>query len=276
MTDNPHFEPIFPSHAIERCTAAIAFTEELPTKAFQRVIDRAQASFRQAGMESFPTSPVGVQVDIQTGIASALSGPRPRIFVTPDRAMQFIVAPSNLTLRTSRYVRWQPFAGQMEELLLPLTTGYVDVVSIAHFQLEYVDRFLWTGGDWSTFSWRELLRADGAFIAGRASQADREWHAHSGWFQYGPRGKRLINVNVDVADFTREEVSFPSISILTLMRDIVPEENSEQGGTYSDIPSIQEGFEELHNESKTLLEQVITTGMAGRIGLTSGSPNAND
>jgi uncharacterized protein (TIGR04255 family) len=268
MNDSPHFEPVFPSHAIERCVATIAFAQELPAKAFQRVLERARANFRNAGLESMGTPAFSIQVDIASGRTTPLEGHRPSIFATSDQAMQFIVAPNNLSVRTGRYVRWQPFTGQIEELMLPLMDGYIDVVSIASIQLEYVDRFLWTG-DWTSFNWRDLLKEDGMFVAGRASGARAQWHTHSGWFDEISGGRRLVNVNIDVADIVRSDGVFPSIAILTLMRDVVPEQVVGQEVRYGDRVSVQSGLEQLHNQLKALLGQIITAPMAQRIGLTS-------
>jgi uncharacterized protein (TIGR04255 family) len=268
MTDSAsaHFEPIFPSHAIERCTVSIAFVQDLPQKAFQKVVDRARTSFRNAGLESAGGPSVGFQVDLSSGRAMPFEGPRPLIFMTTDQATQFIIASNSLIARTGRYVRWQPFSGQIEELLLPLLDGYVDVVSIANVQLEYVDRFIWTG-DWSTFRWRDLLQEHGPFLSRRASQAQTQWHTHSGWFEDITGGRRLINVNIDVVDLVRPDGVVPSVGILTLMRDAVPEQAPGQTGRYWNGASIQAVLEQLHNELKRLLEQIITAPMAERIGL---------
>jgi uncharacterized protein (TIGR04255 family) len=274
MDEAPHFEPLFPSHAIERCGAAIAFTEVLPAKPFEKVLDHARSNFRNAGLEQLggptPTPPglihqVGFQVDMSSGVATALSGPMPLIFVTPDRATQFIVSPNSLTARTGRYVRWQPFAGQLEELMLSLVGGYADIVSIANIQLDYVDRFCWTG-DWRDFRWHDLLREDGSFLTRKAAAATTQWHSHTGWFEEIQGGRRLCNVNIDAADVVRPEGTVPSIAILTLMRDLAL---AQEGGPprYIDGVSVQAGLEQLQNELKTLLGQIILPSMAQRIGL---------
>jgi uncharacterized protein (TIGR04255 family) len=281
MTDQPHFEPMFPSHAIERCVATVMFAESLPAKAFQRAVELARNVARNVGLEALPASAamIGFQFDALSGRTTPVTGPGPNIFMTADRAMQLIVAPNSLALRTGRYVRWQPFAGEIDELMLPLLDSFVDVLSIANIQLEYLDRFLWTG-KWSTFHWPELLRADGQFVAGKASSASVQWHSHSGWFEEQPGFRRLINVNIDVGDVvpvptdSQPEGSavtppaIPSVGILTLMRDDQSSWPPEGGpAKYDGSPSVQAGLEQLHNGLKSLLGQIITPQMAARIGL---------
>jgi uncharacterized protein (TIGR04255 family) len=281
MDSNPQFEPIFPAHAIERCGATVTFSEPLPTKAFQRVVDGVQRRFRNAGLEMIggtaaPPGAVGIQVDMASGQATPITTPLPAVFATADRASQFVIAPNSLTARTNSYVRWEPFAGQMEELLLPAIANYSDVVSVVSVQIDYVDRFVWTG-DWSNFDWRKLLRTDGKFIASHAAE-HRQWHTHSGWFESATGRRRLVNVNIDLSDYRHSESLVPSIAILTLMRHDLPD--SVGGGApvpfdpaggpvvrLEDAASVQGILEELHNELKTLLGQVITDSMARRISL---------
>jgi uncharacterized protein (TIGR04255 family) len=204
---------------------------------------------------------MGFQIDVSTGQATPLTGSGPSIFATTDRATQFIIAPNSLTARTTSYVRWSPFIGQVEEMMLPLINVYSDAVSVKTVQLDYVDRFLWTG-DWSNFDWKALLRSDGKFVAAEASKAHQLWHTHSGWLEdLTSGGHRLVNVNIDLGDFARPEGgAVPTIGILTLMRDdIVPEK--------SDVASIQGHLEEIHNQLKTLFGHIITEQMAERISL---------
>jgi uncharacterized protein (TIGR04255 family) len=281
MNDHPHFEPMFPSHAIERCAATVTFAESLPAKAFQKAVELARNVARNAGLEPLPASAamVGFQFDASSGRTTPVTGPGPNIFLTADRAMQLIVAPNSLALRTGRYVRWQPFAGEIDELVLPLLDNFVDVLSISHIQLEYLDRFVWTG-NWNTFQWRELLRDDGQFVAGKAASALAQWHTHSGWFQDQPGIRRLINVNIDVGDVVPvptdippegsvvTPTAVPSVGIVTLMRDDQSSQAPEEPAKYDSSPSVQAGLEQLHNELKSLLGQIIEPQMATRIGLS--------
>jgi hypothetical protein len=271
MSTHPQFEPLFPAHAIERCSATVTFSEQLPLKAFQKLLDEAQSRFRSAGLERIGGAPgsqaVGFQIDA-SGHATPLAGPGPGIFAAPDRATHFIVAQNSMTARTTSYVRWGPFAGQTEELMLPLVNLYSDVVSTTSVQLDYLDRFLWTG-DWTNFDWRAVLRSDGRFIASTASEGHRLWHTHSGWFDERPEGRRLVNVNVDLMDFNKPEEVVPSIAIVTLMREDVGLDVSR----FENAASVQTCLEQLHNDLKALLGQVIVKPMADRIGLSAQPPN---
>jgi uncharacterized protein (TIGR04255 family) len=276
MNDTPHFEPIFPSHAVERCGASIIYAQDMPGKAFQKISTAAATIFRDAGFEALQNatgvvSHVSIQVDAQ-GRVSPLSGPAPALYTSPDKGTQFIASANSITVRTGRYVRWEPFIGQFEELLLPLHQIYSDVVTVQSLQLDYSDRFLWTGS-WEDFDWKLLLRDDAQFVAGRAASVQGPWHSHSGWFESGARSRRLVNVNIDLSEVINPAsgLNAPSVAILTLLRDdmTVPEDP-----IYTDGASVQSGLEQLHNELKTLFEQIITVPMAQRIGLRQRGTDA--
>src|ERR1700722_14490514 len=103
MTEPPHFEPLFPSHAIERCSAVVTFSEALPSKAFQKMLEQAQGRFRSAGLEwiigaAQRLGAVGFQVDMASGQTTPLaSGSGPAVFATADRATQFNLASNSLS-----------------------------------------------------------------------------------------------------------------------------------------------------------------------------------
>jgi uncharacterized protein (TIGR04255 family) len=275
MNNSPTFEPIFPSHAVERCNATITFSEALPTKVFAAVVEEAKPRFHNAGLEPVATTTMGFQIDISSGQSTPMPMAMSPIYTTADRATQFIVAQNTLAVRTGRYVRWSPFIGQMDDLLFPLLERYAGIVDIANIQLDYLDRFLWTE-TWDTFDWRRLLREDSGFIARRpAAVAYRHWHSHTGWFEEIPSGRRLVNVNIDLSDVPQPERVAPSVGILTLMREEILTPGMQDGRRPADQPPIQARFEGLHNALKTLLCQIITAEMAQRISLTAEQPDAS-
>jgi uncharacterized protein (TIGR04255 family) len=271
MNDSPHFEPIFPSHAIERCAAMVIFEQQLPAKALQKVVDQAQSSFRNAGLETVSGANIGMQLDFVTGRATPLPpGAGPTIFTSRDRATNFIIAPNALTVQTGRYVRWQPFAGQFEELMLPFVQAYADIVSITSLQLEYLDRFIWTG-DWGNLQLEHLLRPDSGFVVERAALSHGQWHSHSGWFDGEGAKRRLVNVNIDLVEFVPPRgppLAAPSVGITTLIREM-PGPVSDQPTQYIEATSVQGDLEQLHFDLKTLLGEIIMPSLAQRIGLTA-------
>jgi uncharacterized protein (TIGR04255 family) len=275
MNNSLAFEPIFPSHAVERCNATIMFSEALPTKVFAAVVEEAKPRFHNAGLEAVAGPTMGFQIEISTGQPMPTPFAASSIYTTADRATQFIVAQNSLAMRTGRYVRWSPFIGQMDDLLFPLLERYSGIVDIANIQLDYTDRFLWAD-TWDTFDWRRLLREDSGFIARRpAAVAFRQWHSHTGWFEGIASGRRLVNVNIDLGDVPQPERVAPSVGILTLMREETLAQGTPSGSSPADQPPIQARFEGLHNALKTLLCQIITAEMAQRISLNAEQPDAS-
>jgi uncharacterized protein (TIGR04255 family) len=266
MTSTPQFEPMFPAHSIERCSIIITFDQALPAKAFQKAMDDAMRSLRNAGLEMVSEQMTGFQFDVATGRVGPATGPRPVILTSPDRATNFFLTQNAVTVQTGKYIRWQPLIGQFEELILPMIGSYTNVVSIANVQLDYLDRFFWTG-DWSNFEWRSLLQQDSGYIARRAVAANLQWHSHAGWIEnIDNELKRLINVNIDVADAVRPGLPpRPSIGIFTLMQDRVDSTNAPVGEIRPN--SLLDRLESLHTELKSVLANIISPDMAARIGM---------
>lgn len=267
MTNKPQFEPIFPAHSIERCSIIVMFDQALPAKAFENAMNAATRSLRNAGLELINQQVAGFQFDVATGRFGPATGPRPVILTSPDRATNFILTQNALTVQTGKYVRWQPLIGQFEELILPIVANYSNVISIAGVQLDYLDRFFWTG-DWLSFDWRSLLRPDSGYLAQRAAAANLQWHSHAGWIENVDKTlKRFINVNIDVADVVRPGLSArPSIGILTLIQDRVDPGTTPKGEIRPD--AIHGRLELLHTELKSLLANIISAEMAARIGMS--------
>jgi uncharacterized protein (TIGR04255 family) len=268
MPEIARFEPIFPAHAIERCSITIMFDQELPAKAFQKVLDQAMPVFRNAGYENVGLV-VGVSFDARTGRVGPITGPAPANYISADRSTNFLLAPNSLSIQTGRYVRWRPFIGQFNEMIGPIVPGYSDTINIQGVQLEYLDRFFWMG-NWDDIEWRSLLKEGSEFIAGVARQARRQWHCHTGWFEpMTAELRRLVNVNLDVADAVRpgEAEARPSVGILTLIRDHVPTNPGEPVPHPIEPDTVVPSLENLHRDLKILLSRIITTHMTDRIQL---------
>jgi uncharacterized protein (TIGR04255 family) len=271
MAEAPHFETIHPAHAIERCGMSVVFTEGMPEKAFQRVVASLRSNAEKMGFEQARQSPA-IEIDLTTGNLNPVGARQgPVTFVSSDGAFQFIAAPNILFWATTRYVRWAPFAGQFETILGSTLEDYLENLTLGAVQLEYLDRFTWTGG-WDDFDVFGVLRRESELLNTRAPRSRREWHLHTGWFEEVDGLRRLVNVNVDVTELTHRYTSqrHPSVAIFTLMKD---EANVPGYGTTPsdqlDREFIFERLDRIHSAVKRLFSEVITGAMAERINLDS-------
>jgi uncharacterized protein (TIGR04255 family) len=261
----PNFEPASTAHSIERCALAFNFSHELPPKVLNRALDQSIAAFRNAGLERKEMH--GFQIDLAEGKTVPLSSGGPVQFISADKSTILVFNTNSVVLRTGRYVRWSPFIGQVEELLMPIIRQYCESVNLLSINLEYLDAFRWTG-TWENFQWRDLLEETNGFIASKASAAQKQWHAHSGWFDFFPSGiRRLTKVNIDIVERLLDGEKIPTITILSGLKDEAFASLGDPVTTSLECDAIMSRLEDLHSELKGLLKGLLKDQMAERIGL---------
>lgn len=279
MTAGLQFSPVLTQHAIERCAATIGFGPALPEKAFARVVEAVTPRLVEQGYQPQATASFGFEFGPQGVRQIEGTGAMPRLFVSPERSAQIYLAPDHISRTTGSYVRWQPFVGTIERLILPIVGLYRETVSINSVKLEYWDRFFWSG-TWADFAVKSLIRKDSPYVVAAASSASKEWHCHVGWFSPNGAFRRLTNVNVDVAQIVPDTqpadpslASRPSVGIYSTLLD---QANVPGYGTSSE-DELSEQFvvsrlEDQHLALKDVLGHIITDEMASRIGLFSRIP----
>ncbi len=263
-----HFDPIFPAHAIERCTATVAFSQGLPQKLLSATQDRHKQRLLAAGFSEGPKA-VGLQFDVLSGRVIPLAGGGPMTFVSEDQGTTIIVAANQISVQTLLYTRWANFETFISKYVSAIFADFTDALSISATKLEYWDRFIWTG-DWDDFDVSQLLAVNSDLISARAAHATRQWHSHAGWFENpAPARQRLVNANVDVVsvnspNFVGEK---PSVGIYTSLQDSdvrAPSGSSPAPFTLDEVPH---ALRQQHLDLKALLGAIISPGMAKRIGL---------
>lgn len=271
MADSPRFEPIYPAHAIERCAVAFVFNEAIPEKLFAKVRNRADSILEKIQLLPQPQTGISIQIDPQRGLVT----PRqvaggPVQYINGDRTLNVAVNSNSLIWVSHAYVRWQPFVGQIEQFILPLLTMFEEAVSLVNIQLDYLDRFFWTGS-WENFSTDTLLKSDSDLLSKQTLKAAREWHSHIGWFDnITSASRRLTQVNIDVVGAARPgstDIS-PSVGIYTMMQD--QSLDVENQGFLASAASLEDPLARLerhHTALKDLLSAVIVPRMADRISL---------
>ena len=263
------FEPIYPQHAIERCSVTVGFHQFVPDKFFARVRASAVDALFKIGLVPLPAQPVfGFQFDLAANQMTPVSNAAaPLTFASADGGVNVTIFPGMITYQTSRYVRWKPFIGQFEEFLAPIVAQFQDLSAVAVVKLEYVDRFFWTG-EWGDIDYAQLLRLNSGAVAARGIAGGREWHSHVGWFEFFATHRRLFNINVDALDAPRveREGPAPSVAITTMAQDQAATQTPE-APDWAEGRSVVSVLEEQHDALHRLLASLITARTADQIGL---------
>lgn len=272
MAGPGHFEPIFPAHAIERCTASVFFHEVIPGKLLQRMRDDAAPIASAMGLaQTFEPATFGFPINLVANQMIRIDGAGAgnARFTSDDESLSLAISSNVLIWQTLSYVRWDPFIGQFDELVAPLIARIAEIVPISVVKLEYVDRFFWSSDDWESIDYAQLLDPSSDIIAHRGPKAGREWHSHVGWFQPMSDRRRLINVNVDVVALPRgdDHEPRPSVGILTMAQDQQAAPAAMLPPTWAEEQRATEVLDEQHRLLKAMLGGVITAEAAGKIGL---------
>jgi uncharacterized protein (TIGR04255 family) len=265
------FAPISPNHAIERCTATVAFLPNLPDKSFIAIADESAQMLARLGFSAQQMMTLGFRVG-PGGRVSPQEAPiaAPRVFQSATGGLAITISPQGVVFTTGSYVRWQPFIGELERLVIPMTAKFRSVVSVSAVRLEYWDRFVWAG-DWTTFRARELIRDSSSYVAPAALTKDQPWHSHTGWFDRATdKLRRLVNINIDVSELIRDPhlPAQPSVGIYSSLMeqanvpDFVRTPDSELDDVF-----IVDRLEKQHVALKEILGDIIVEEMATRVSL---------
>lgn len=271
------FRPVFPAHAIERCSATVVFDANIPMKLFSKLTERVAGRIQGIGLRRAPNMS-GFNFDAATGqVISIPESEGPAVFATPDGSQQLVITPNSINYASQQYIRWASFINQFLQLSAESIVAFEEAVSQTSVRLEYWDRFIWTG-DWSTFDLSKLIDSENGFISKNVARSQREWHNHSGWFEYSEQERRLTNLNVDVAAVALGQPNssnvqslppqvssgtFPSVGVYTMMEDQAAIGYSTQ---FSTTPVV-ERLNTLHIDLKKLIGNLLIRGMSKRIGL---------
>jgi uncharacterized protein (TIGR04255 family) len=266
MVADHKFEPVLPAHAIERCALTIVFSRVFDKPELEAAITEAEKTAAWSRVK--PMQPEGIEItfDVATGKVAVGSGRTFNYRVGTD-GPQLTLLPNMIIWQTRQYVRWEPFRGVFEQVATPIIDRLLTMSGLHAIKAEYWDRFVWTGPPETLDPWL-LLRRDNGLVATAASEFGRAWHSHCGWFEPGANGaRRLLNVNVDVADTVLKGDPPPkrSIGIFTLLQE-------DCSGGLTDLKSSASALEKLdsiHMDLKNLLNSIISDEMAARISLNA-------
>jgi uncharacterized protein (TIGR04255 family) len=269
--ESHNWQPVHENHAIEVMAVKVDFAELVPLPLLRRALRVAEEGAFAAGLRSRHT--LGGQISGGSGVVlGVIQG---QIFnagietvdsepVPLKVSEQLQVDQTAITYRTWRYVSWSWQAERVKSLLLPVVDTVYGIVSIAHAQLEYLDRFRFDGPP-NSAAVALLLKEGAPLVAPQIFSKSDLWHSHTGaYLPSGDQTKRLQTVNVDaINDPAQGDNMRRWVNIVTLRRDTFSADVVHEGGPSSD--KILELLNTMHTELKDLLGMLITDAMASRI-----------
>lgn len=211
------WQPIHPTHAIERTRVTLGFDQSPPEKLVAKVgrgLAARSAELQLAGPAANNTTlvqPNGLQFNFQ-GWTFTRS--------TPDGQLVEVIhlAPNELVYEIGEYGRWELFSERLRSVIGAVVNELFGVLSLRATSLEYLDRFVFAGKPTEARP-SELLQPEVvASLSDDVKSGERVWHLHRGWYRETNGRDALVHVNIDAQD--GESAGQPARSIAILTRSV--------------------------------------------------------
>ncbi len=272
-----HFDPVHAAHAIEQAVFVLHFDRPLEQSKLNVVIGKVN-EFKS----DFPGSGL-IQGGFSVAFGSpvmpmpSISQPMPLAGVVmhrsaPDGSIEneLRVEHASVTFRTTRYTRWAAMWELAKKYCDAVIQTYLDNGSkISSISINFVDKFVWTGGI-QDFDLSLLLSRDSKYIADYVFSAEDLWHIHTGAFlRPDSKTKRLMNINVDCLDEVNSGDIRRAVLITTVLTDIFNQAGFEEIAVANDdvMNFISTHVESLHAFDKEILGKILVESIAKRIAL---------
>lgn len=265
MPENAHFEPILKTHAVERCGVVVLFDGELPEKSYARVLDTAQ---RRLPHQNYTAARAAMSFKIHaaTGAVDRNIDEGASVYNLTDGGFTIDIQRNMIGFQTTKYVRWKPFIGKFRQGIEEICDQYLQSVNVLALQLDYNDKFFWTGS-WDDFDYRLALNEKSGFISSAPHRSTREWHSHSGWFDFSNEIRRLVNFNIAVVEAINGVKVMPAIDIFSMIQDQVKGGSRFANEAFKDSSAIISRLDGMHDAAKDLLSEALTQSMSEQIRL---------
>ncbi|OWV72380.1 hypothetical protein ATY76_05985 [Rhizobium sp. R339] len=198
-------------NAIEGAAITVRFAEPLSSMVAKRVVRDIEGRASDVGFfDKQPLQQIHFQFESQnadirqTPINGMLFQHNSLVrdangVVAPQLAKQFVVQPEQTVMQIQRYRGWDVEWPDAEKLFVPALRIASEVVPVAAFRLEYLNRFVFDGPVEEGNVNHLLQRSD--FIAPHVFEAQDLFHSHTGRFDeisLSPMKRRLTQVNADL------------------------------------------------------------------------------
>jgi uncharacterized protein (TIGR04255 family) len=266
------FEPIHDAHAIEQMALVLQTSSPLDDprlSAVRKALDGFAEELPAA--TDLQTLQIGVGIGPIGPIAPGNVNGRSRSRLRADGTFEteLRVDRGSVAFRTAAYTRWDQVWAQARKLFDAVVGHYVEGSSIGAIGLTFIDRFYWNG-EISECRPDSLFRPASAYLAPRVYDTSDLWHSHFGAFvRTDESTKRLLNVNCDCLDESREEGPRRVVVITTAITDMLnqPGYRSMTFDKDSAKHYFYQHVQQMHEDSKATFGGLVTDRIIKRVAL---------
>ncbi|MDF2494576.1 hypothetical protein [Sphingomonas sp.] len=264
------FEPLAGHNAIESCALVIRFVTPIDAPTFEALTVQAAALATENGLPGRQQQVMpqfvfgsGIPTNLPVGVSFQRFATDGQIEAELKCEMQA------LTLTVRKYDSWSGFFDFASKVALALVPVYLGTVpAIASVLLQYEDVFLAVEGNPPA---GEVFREGTRWVTMYDRASDQPWHSHFGVFiPQSPMRRRLVNVNVTVADQARapHNIVRRVADLTVLTGDMFDVEGQPpllvERGREAEI--VGDLIKNLHEFQKTILAQVLSDDYLAAIG----------
>lgn len=266
------WQTINPAHAIQRAVVTLSFSEQISSLVVTRILNAVRPVAREIGLvKEAPLNTSMIQIG-PSGVQHTPPATQTGVSLQDVRGEQvahaFNVTRDALVFETNAYTRWAAFIEFIEILIKPSLPIIADVVTLHSVGVEYFDFFFAVNEGAEDVGL--IIENQSQLIPKRAFRRRMPFHSHSGWFEReAADGRRLVNVDVTVADGVGPFGVRRTVTIRTFEAEQIPDANSPRATTLAHVPLVIEVLGDLHRSLKGRLAHLLTREAKSMISLGS-------
>lgn len=261
------WRPIQDTHAIQLASVSLTLNEPAGDLTRRRAHEAVEEAASRLGLTE--RSVIGFQLPAEIQIIGVpVQPPQGTLFSRRERpdviSERLQITPESIRYEDYSYVRWVPFKARARDLMARAAEAYTASSSVNNITSEYVDVFQAVLGEGSV---ADVIRSDSKWVAPGVFRPEEMWHCHTGWFEpINEQARRLIHVNIEVADNVFEEKMHRQVRIRTRTYDQFGREGAPLDEPLS-WQRVEEHFDSSHQRLKSLLSEIVTEEAATAISL---------
>ena len=264
---------INPAHAIQRVSAALVFSEEIPFFTVKKLADAIRVWAASQGMtQEAPLNTMLIAV-AAGGIPQAKSDGQQGTLFQQQQAgnlvQQVMLAREMINLTSMAYVRWVGFRDQLAALLR-LVAPIVELsVELRQVTLEYVDVFY--ARDPGPANAGLILNGSSRVLNSQAFSRLDPFHSNSGWFKKVGQERHLINADIAASDADGPPGRRRMVTVRTLEAIVAEPQDANANATaiVANADLLLSSFNALHVSLKKRISAILTKEAAAMISLGS-------
>ncbi|WP_372706697.1 hypothetical protein [Brevundimonas sp.] len=262
------WKPIHDTHAIQLAAITVTLNEPVGDLTFRKALNNVNPIAVELGLtEHAPINPqLPPQIQQFLNVSSPMQGMsyvRQSDGRIGERAF---INRESLRFEDFEYIRWSPFKARAQKLLGDAVSEFTGGSSVNNISSEYTDVFIGLVGDQSDVS--EVVNANSPLIAAGAFHSKASWHCHMGWFEpIDEHCRRLVNVNIDVADNLLEEKINRQVRIKTQTFDQFGQDGYAEYSNNVSWERLSYHLDSSHDRLKSLLRDILSPEAALAISL---------